>query len=473
MKTRTEQIILFIIIALAGIVRFNLLGLHSMHMDECLYSAYAARMVTHGDIGLNGGLVVDKPPLYFYFIAISFLLNGISANAARMPNIIFSLFTIYYIYLLAKKLYNDPVTSLAAAFFCSFSVFYTLFSVTAFQDISMILFFAMAAYYLLEKKYFLAGFLLAFSIGCKPMTLFLVPCLVFCVWGEKNLKTMFVEIIKGAAWVFVPLLLWSALLANPRFGMFKFFVTQQPEVMSVALDFKARFFEWLRLSQRLANAWFFLAAAFVSAAVAALYSAIKKENTRADLFLLVSIIYVYALLTFIKFRQFDRYLLVLVPFVSLALARGTGLAAALVKNRAAGAAVAAVICAIYFLPARNLPQARYDIGALYEGSDGFESVAAYLKNFQDKNTRLIYYGPTISWYGYFYLHDAGFESAQGAMNEAELYEKMKQAKKSLVIVDWKNESVPEFLKNTSKLREKFDVFSRDGTFKKYSVYADF
>jgi len=57
--------ILFVILAIATVVRINLLGLHRMHMDECLYSNYAMRMVDRGDLLLNGGLQVDKPPLFF------------------------------------------------------------------------------------------------------------------------------------------------------------------------------------------------------------------------------------------------------------------------------------------------------------------------------------------------------------------------------------------------------------------------
>ncbi|HDQ25814.1 MAG TPA: hypothetical protein ENN43_03595, partial [bacterium] len=303
METKTEgadkrvYIALFVIIVLAAVVRVNLLGLHRLHMDECLYSAYSIRMVTKGDLLLNGGLQVDKPPLFFYAIAASFLINGISENAARIPNIIFSLFTIFFIYKFANILFRKKSVSLLSAYFAAFSVMFVLFSTTAFQDISMIMFFMWALIAAKDGRFKLSAALYACSIACKPMTIFLFPIYAWFIFdfagfviNKKNLKDFFV----GISYVFIPLILWSVFAANPRFGIFKFFITQQPEAMSVSFDIAGRAAAWMAHIKYLMNGFYYSFAAAGGTLFLIVFFLVnrRKEEAKPFLFLFASIVYI-------------------------------------------------------------------------------------------------------------------------------------------------------------------------------------
>lgn len=468
-----EAVAVFVIMLLALNFRVLLLGLHRLHMDECLYASYAIRMLNHGDLTLNGGLIVDKPPAFFYFLALSFLINGISENAARLPNIIFSLVTMFYIFKLAKKMYpKDTVTPFAAIFFLAFSVFYTLFSVTAFQDISMLAFMLISFYYVKEEKYFLSAFFYSFSIACKPMTLFLLPIFVYISImqaGRKITLKIFMEYIKGAAVVFVPMVIWSALLANPRWGVFTFFITQQPDVMSVSENTAGRLMQWIKDSGYVLNNFVWLAMAPAGMVISLAVSAVKKDrdSLKNDIFLLLSFIFIYFLLSFVKFRFFDRYLLVVVPFACLMLARGVSLIHS-VTGKKTFAVIAMVMAFVYIFPMRNLDKSDFQTGALFRDSDGFEKVADFVRG--KPETTLIYFGHTISWYGYFYLPDEKFHSVKTAFSINQLREFLEAGKESTYVVVNARHRNPEEIKAMQEwLRIVFTSGSEESLGEKYII----
>ncbi|MCE5299508.1 MAG: glycosyltransferase family 39 protein [Spirochaetia bacterium] len=465
-RKNREILLLAVIILLAMDFRIMLLGIHRLHMDECLYSAYAVRMINHGDIVMNGGLFVDKPPLFFFAIAISFLVNGVSENAARLPNIIFSLLTVFFIYRLAKKMYGDDVTALLAAAFSGFSVIFTLFSTTAFQDISMTAFMVMSLYALKEGRHFRSALFYAFSIACKPMTIFILPLYAVMVVSETGLtglKKEAMKYLRAFAWVFVPLTLWNGFLANPRWGMFKFFITQQPEAMKVSGNFPERFMIWLGYSEQLINGYVFLAIAAAGMLLLCLSGLVtrKKEPLKSDITIVLFIVYIYFIFSFLQFRQFDRYVVVLVPFVSIALARTIGAALSLLKNRNTAVLIAAVVTAVYALPMRGIQDSTLKMGAAFDHGDGFEKAAVFVRQSGGEKTQLIYFGDTISWYGYFYLADVKFGGNRSvySLDELKKVEALFPGKNLVLVnaMDRKKEEV-DILTNTHKL-----VYSSDGS----------
>lgn len=481
MQTKTGDfnkktyIILFIIIALAAVVRINLLGLHRLHMDECLYSNYAMRMVDRGDLLLNGGLQVDKPPLFFYAIALSFFVNGKSENAARIPNIIFSLLTIFFVFKLANHMYKDATTSILSAFFVSFSVMFVLFSTTAFQDVSMMMFFIMALIVAYENKFKLSGLFYACSIACKPMTLFLLPVYVYYIFGFCELKPYkknILDVVIGMFFVFIPLVLWSALAANPRFGIFKFFITQQPEVMKVSFNIWQRLNSWILHSKHVLNNFYYLAAAVAGIITCVAFSLIRKTNeTRSDLFLCVSFFYLVLILTAINFRIFDRYVLVFIPFAAIMLARTISRAVSFIKRAPARIFIVVVFASPFFIYMNGLPDKGPAMGALQTGTDGFEKVAEYLKDNQKDEVQLVYFGHTLSWYGYFYLYNTKFGELKLTYDLNELEKAIKSFKgQSLIVLNARHRSKDElnWIKNQYEL--VLDVRDKEKTGEKFLIF---
>ena len=74
---------------------------------------------------LNGKPFLEKPPLYFWCVALSYkVFGGLSASAARLPSVFFGLGTLLFTYLLARKMYGRNsalwscmVLALSAEFF--------------------------------------------------------------------------------------------------------------------------------------------------------------------------------------------------------------------------------------------------------------------------------------------------------------------------------------------------------------------
>lgn len=79
--------------------------------DEPRYAEVSREMVNRGDWILmhrNGHLYTDKPPLFFWAIAVSsFLWRGFSPFSVRFPSALFGTLTVLLTYFIGKKLYSS------------------------------------------------------------------------------------------------------------------------------------------------------------------------------------------------------------------------------------------------------------------------------------------------------------------------------------------------------------------------------
>ena len=79
--------------------------------DEPRYAQVAKEMVERGDwvlMHVNGNAYVDKPPLFFWLIALSsFLWQGFTSFSARFPSAFLSTLTVLFTFFLGKKLYGS------------------------------------------------------------------------------------------------------------------------------------------------------------------------------------------------------------------------------------------------------------------------------------------------------------------------------------------------------------------------------
>ncbi len=86
--------------------------------DEPRYAQVAKEMVGKGDwilMHVNGNTYVDKPPLFFWLIALSsFLWQGFTSFSARFPSGLFGTFTVLLTFFLGKKLYGSRTGFLSA-----------------------------------------------------------------------------------------------------------------------------------------------------------------------------------------------------------------------------------------------------------------------------------------------------------------------------------------------------------------------
>ncbi len=118
-------------------------------------------------------------PLYSYVVAILYLFFGIHEILGRLVSIIFSLGSMWYLYLLAEKYFNHWVGLIAILFFSilPMSVYYT----RTFQPESMMLFFSITGLYFFSewidgerwKHFIIAAISLSCALLIKIPTLYI------------------------------------------------------------------------------------------------------------------------------------------------------------------------------------------------------------------------------------------------------------------------------------------------------------
>jgi 4-amino-4-deoxy-L-arabinose transferase-like glycosyltransferase len=98
---------------LVGVGRWDL-----WNPDEPRYAQVAKEMVARGDwilMHVNGEMYVDKPPLFFWLIALSsFLWQGFTSFSVRFPSAFLSTLTVFLTFFLGKKLYGSRTGFLSA-----------------------------------------------------------------------------------------------------------------------------------------------------------------------------------------------------------------------------------------------------------------------------------------------------------------------------------------------------------------------
>jgi len=104
----TRHVLLVILIALAALLHVATIGTGDLYSQtEGQYAGAAREMVTnhHWLLPTNDGIArLQKPPLLYWLIIISFKLFGISAAAARLPAALGVVATVALIFLIGEKL---------------------------------------------------------------------------------------------------------------------------------------------------------------------------------------------------------------------------------------------------------------------------------------------------------------------------------------------------------------------------------
>ena len=115
-----KSVLLILILVIFGgtLFFFNLGGWDLWNPDEPRYAQIAKEMLQgEGWIvpHLNSEVYLDKPPLFFWFIAFTAkIIGGMTEFAARFPSALFGLLTLLLLFFLGKRLFNEKVGFMAA-----------------------------------------------------------------------------------------------------------------------------------------------------------------------------------------------------------------------------------------------------------------------------------------------------------------------------------------------------------------------
>lgn len=321
-----------LLLFLVGVGRWDL-----WDPDEPRYAQVAKEMVTNsGDwflMHLNGKVYGDKPPLFFWLIALSsYVWGGFTSFAVRFPPALFATFTVLLTYFLGKSLYSSRVGLLSGLILATSMEFIYLATranidtTLTFFTTASILCFVQWVQGKREKKtetrmdgprffaFYAAMALGTLAKGPLGFILPLLVCLIFLALQRnwKGMKEM--RLLPGMLLFFVIVLSWylPAVISGGKAylleTLFKHTVdayakgwTHVHPFYFYFLNFPANFLPWML---------------FLPGALVFILSRRDQGMERASLFLLVWFISIFLFFSFSKGKR-ELYLLPLYPAVSL------------------------------------------------------------------------------------------------------------------------------------------------------------
>jgi 4-amino-4-deoxy-L-arabinose transferase-like glycosyltransferase len=413
------------ILFLGLLLRLAPWGFNRFLEDEALYAYWGLQIATGADPMLDEE-PVDKPPLYPYTLALSFLLSAPHDDsgretAARLPSLLASMASIALVYALGHHLF-DTRTGLLAALLLAVSPFDILFASTAFTDPLMVALVLGALVAAAGDRPGLAGLLAGLAAAAKQQGLLFLPLIVaigLLAPGQTgsrrgvlptNRLPGWLRFALGFALVLGAALCWD-LSRLQRPGFFAQSLISYGGLAPVpASTLLQRGAEWLKLVAALwispcFNAFLVVAwLAWLLGGIAGWW----QGWTRIDV-ALGSFVIAYLLLHWlVGFRVWDRYLLGLVPLVALLAARAfmafRSAIRAVLWKRVYTVLLLAVLVAALTGPAVAAARSELPYGGDHGAYDGIDDLAAYMRAQAPPGSVLYHY-----WLGYhyrFYLYGA-------------------------------------------------------------------
>jgi 4-amino-4-deoxy-L-arabinose transferase-like glycosyltransferase len=220
-------IVLFLIIILAGLLRFPSLSRFpaGFSADEAVqgYTAYSVLKTGRDEWGqflpLNPRSFGDyKPPLYIYLTIPSIALFDLNEFAVRLPSAIFGVLAVLAVFLLTQELFGIAVISLLAAFILAICPWHLVFSRGAIEANLTVFFFPMGFYFFLKglksHKYLpisalFWGLNLYTYHSARLFTILFAPLIIGWSWKKIHWGDKKVWLAGILALIFILPVLWS------------------------------------------------------------------------------------------------------------------------------------------------------------------------------------------------------------------------------------------------------------------------
>ena len=476
------------ILALALLLRGNLISAGRFHGDEALYSYWGLLIATGKDIFLKAE-VVDKPPVLFYTLALSFKLFGPTETAARLPNLIASLAGIAITYGMARELYDRRVATLAALFL-ALSPFDIQFAPTAFTDPLMVAL-ALGASLAALKGYFLgAGLLAGLAVMTKPTAIFFAPLLLVLggwhlvrIGWRPHLPAATLRLAPGFALIVLLGLAWDVLI---RVGSPRVFDAGAAHYGGLDLvawaDALPRLRAWLGELQYLTGSRPLNAALAVGIPLLLAYGLWRRPAAPNWLFdwILVSFgVYFVAVHTLLSFKVWDRYLLGLAPIGALLLARVVLLPYHVLRQAGAsdgGLAAYGLLAGLLLVVALSPPTGTalrhgFPLGGDHGAFEGIDEVAHYFKATVPPGS--IVFHRWLGWHYSFYMFGYPYDFYYYPTDEylLDVARRLPDVEKYVVFPSWVSSHALEVcLANGGwELEELHRTYRADGTVS-FTVY---
>jgi 4-amino-4-deoxy-L-arabinose transferase-like glycosyltransferase len=408
----------------AALLRTTPLLDNRFHPDEALYASFGLRIAAGHD-PLLAGVLVDKPPLPFYLLALSLGLIGGTELAARLPALLASLVSVALIYALAARLYGAR-TGLLAAWLLALSPFAILFSITVFLDplLTALLLWAWVVAAPRGRPaapspplaVLAVASALALAFAVKQTAVLFVP-LALGLWllrlpadatpraAARHLARLAIPVAAGLALAGAAAWLWDLSRQAPIGFWTQGFADNLPRRLIRAVEVLPRARAWLALLHYIsASTWVNVLGLAVIAALL-IVPRHPSPAALADRLLAGFILLYLAAYWLLAFNVWDRYLLPIVPLVLILAARGLiwvmdSLQRPPIRHAAAGLAL--VLAVALAPPALGAARSAYPIGGDHGAYDGIDQAAAYLRTQPEGS---VLYDFWLSWQWAYYLYD--------------------------------------------------------------------
>jgi 4-amino-4-deoxy-L-arabinose transferase-like glycosyltransferase len=416
--------LLLAILMLGLVLRVAAWGQNRFLEDEALY-AYWGLQIANGADPMLDYEPVDKPPLYPYTLAASFLLASPhlqsdpqqrTETAARLPSLLASMTGIALVYALGREVYRDARVGLIAAALLAFSPFDILFASTAFTDPLMTAWVLAALLLMARRRLGVAGVLAGLAAATKQQGLFFLPLIVGIglLSRRRPPRRAWVRFLLGFASIAALAIVWDSMrLQKPGF-LVQSLLSYGGLAPAQPASLGTRAASWLRLVGYFwASPWF--DAVLVGALAAWLLTRLASSRfqwsiggSRVDV-LLAAFVGVFLFLHWlVGFQVWDRYLLGLVPLVALLAARAFTILGGAISNlhwrRAYSTGLVAVAAFSLTGPVVQAAQGQLPVGGDHGAYDGIDELAAYVRSELPPGAVFYHY-----WLGYhyrFYLYGA-------------------------------------------------------------------
>ncbi len=123
MEKRTFYAIFALILILALLLRLNAINTTEPWWDENLYTVRPYNFLDSDHLS-----TIDQAPLYFYLSDVVYKILGLSILSSRFLSLIFGLFSIPLLYLLARE-FSTPAHALLSSLFLAFSGFHIAYTI--------------------------------------------------------------------------------------------------------------------------------------------------------------------------------------------------------------------------------------------------------------------------------------------------------------------------------------------------------
>ncbi len=501
---RLPRLALGAVLTLGTLARLAPLAINRFHQDEAIYSYWAMQIVSGRDVLLSH-LPVDKPPLFIYTLALSLGLFGPSEVAARLPGELSSAASLVLLYYLVRRLYDLPA-ALIATTLMAFSPFGILFAPTALTDPLMVAWALAALCCAVDGRFGWAGALLGLAAITKPQGLFFAPLAV--VVGLERGKLARPEIIRlgtGFVGAVLPAVLWDLVRVQRPGFLEQSLISYGGLGLAAPEQLAERGRAWLALMGYVTASPVLNALLILGAPCLLACDLCRRGRERLLDAGLTGFIVVFLLVHWLlNFNVWDRYLLGLIPFTAILLARiillpgqifGRRLAlleasvnypvstllpgdlSSKIWDRPLGTVAYGLIVTVFLgltlvKPARDAANSRYPIGGDHGAYQGLEAVVDYFRG--NVPGGAIVYHRWLGWHFSFYMFNFPYDF-RWYTTPRELAEDARQAaeaRRYVVFPSWKSATATSaaLAQEGLTLRRIYWTYRQDGSLS-FTVYT--